>query len=138
MTLKTKSYILNIEPYKPGLSSSSKVGVEESAIKLSSNENALGASLIAVDAYKKHSSKISRYASGGCETLKKAIAKKYDIDPARVVCGAGSDEIIALLCQGFANIDDEILYSEYGFLMYPISAKRIGAKPVIAKKPILH
>ncbi|MDA0901983.1 MAG: histidinol-phosphate transaminase [Proteobacteria bacterium] len=131
MSLKAKSHILDINSYKAGLS---KAGKLQEVIKLSSNENALGTSPKAIAAYEKHSAQIFRYADGGCEGLKEAIANKYNIKSQRIVCGAGSDEIIALLCQAFAGEGDEVLYSEYGFLMYPISAKRVGAKPVIAKE----
>ena len=131
MTLETKPYILDINPYKPGIS---RVNNSSPVIKLSSNENALGASPKAIEAYRNHFSKISRYANGGCNNLRKAIAKKYGVNPDKVVCGAGSDEIIALLCQAFADVGEEVLYSEYGFLMYPISAKKIGAKPVAARE----
>jgi histidinol-phosphate aminotransferase len=120
------SYISEIENYVPG---KAKIGSKK-AIKLSSNENALGASLKAIAAYKNHADEISRYAGGSCNPLREAIAAKNKIDPERIVCGAGSDEIIALLTSAFAGIDDEIIYSEHGFLMYPISAKRVGARAV--------
>ena len=126
-----KPYILTIDPYKPG---KSKVGNTQKVIKLSSNENALGASPQAIEAYQSHTSKIFRYADGGCIELRNAIAKKYNINPDQLVCGAGSDEIIALLVQAFVEVGDEVLYSQHGFLMYPISAKRVGAIPIVASE----
>ncbi|MES2677772.1 MAG: histidinol-phosphate transaminase [Pseudomonadota bacterium] len=129
--IKAKEYILEIEPYKPG---KSKTGNNNQVIKLSSNENALGASPKAILAYQKHSDKVFRYADGGCIELRGALAKKYKIDINQIVCGAGSDEIIALITHSFCGVGDEVLYSEYGFLMYPISAKRVGAQGVIAKE----
>ena len=129
--IKAKEYILGIDPYKPG---KSKTGNDGRVIKLSSNENALGASPKAIDAYQKHSDKVFRYVDGGCEELKNALAAKYQIETDKIVCGAGSDEIIALLTHAFCGVGDEVLYSEYGFLMYPISAKRVGAKTVVAKE----
>lgn len=129
--LLAKSYIMAIDPYKPG---KSKVNNSQPVIKLSSNENALGASPKAIAAYQGHVDKVFRYADGGCAELRSAIANKYRINADRIVCGAGSDELIAFLTHAFCDVGDEVLYSEYGFLMYPISAKRVGAKPVIAKE----
>jgi len=129
--IKAKQYILEIEPYKQG---KSKAGNSNKIIKLSSNENALGSSPKAIDAYLKHSDKAFRYADGGCSELRDVLAKKYQIDADNIVCGAGSDEIIALLTHAFCDVGDQVLYSEYGFLMYPISAKRVGADSVTAKE----
>lgn len=125
------NYILDINSYKPG-----KESIQgQDAIKLSSNENALGSSPKALEAYNQHNSKIMRYADGSCLALRKAIAASNKVNADQVVCGAGSDEIIALLTSSFAKEGDEIIYSQYGFLMYPISAKRIGATPIkVAEK----
>ncbi len=130
MKLAAHQYLLEIENYVPG---KSKLG-DKKIIKLSSNENALGASPKALLAYKNHASEVSRYADGACTLLRETLAKKNKIAAERIVCGAGSDEILALLTSAFAGIGDEIIYSEHGFLMYPISAKRVGAKPVKVKE----
>jgi histidinol-phosphate aminotransferase len=123
-------YLLEIENYTPG-----KAKVEgKKAIKLSSNENALGSSPKAIKAYKNHAQDIFRYADGSCSLLREALAKKHQIEAKKIVCGAGSDELIALLTSAFAGIGDEVIYSEYGFLMYPISAKRVGARAVKVKE----
>jgi histidinol-phosphate aminotransferase len=129
--IKAKQYILEIEPYKQG---KSKIENNKQIIKLSSNENALGSSPKALAAYLEHSDKVFRYSDGSCTQLRNAISIKYNIDGDNIVCGAGSDEIIGLLTHSFCEVGDEVLYSEYGFLMYPISAKRVGANPVIAKE----
>jgi histidinol-phosphate aminotransferase len=123
-------YLLKIETYKPG---KAKIG-EKRAIKLSSNENALGSSPKATEAFKNHVSEIMRYADGSCSILRQALAVKNNIDAERIVCGAGSDEILAFLTSAFAGVGDEIIYSEYGFLMYPISANRVGARAVKVKE----
>jgi histidinol-phosphate aminotransferase len=129
--IKAKQYILEIEPYKQG---KSKTGNSNKIIKLSSNENALGSSPKAITAYLEHSDKAFRYADGGCLELRNVLAQKYHIDADNIVCGAGSDEIIALLNHAFCDVGDRVLYSEYGFLMYSISAKRVGADSVTAKE----
>lgn len=120
---------MKIEPYVPGQSRLEGAG---DPIKLSSNENPFGASKKAVEAIQRAASKSHRYPDGSCRELREAIAGVYGIDKERIICGAGSDELIALLCQAYAGNDDEVLYSQYGFLMYPISALRVGAKPVKA------
>lgn len=131
MKLLAHSYLSEIDNYKPG---KAKVGDKANIIKLSSNENALGSSPKAILAYNDHVLETFRYADGSCQALREAIAKKNNIDSNRIVCGAGSDEIIAFLTSAFASIDDEIIYSEHGFLMYPISAQRIGAKAIKVKE----
>lgn len=134
MKLSAHPYLSEIENYVPG-----KAKLEnKKVIKLSSNENALGASSKAIEAYKNHAQKISRYADGSCVELREAIAQKNKISANQIVCGAGSDEIIALLTQAFAGVGDEVIYSEHGFLMYPISAKRVGAKAIKVKEKNLR
>ncbi len=131
MNLTAHSYLSEIETYKPG---KAKVGNNSNIVKLSSNENALGSSPKAFEAYTKHAKEMFRYADGSCSSLREAIAKKNKIDAGKIVCGAGSDEILALLTAAFAGVGDEIIYSEHGFLMYPISAKKVGAVAIKAKE----
>lgn len=135
MQIKAHPYLSEIESYKPG---KSKVGDKNNIIKLSSNENAFGTSPKAALAYQNHIKEVFRYADGSCSNLRAALAKKHNIDAEKIVCGAGSDEIIALLTSSFAGIDDEIIYSKHGFLMYPISAKRVGARAVVAEEKNLR
>ncbi len=123
--------ILEIDPYVQGLSEIQGV---DKVIKLSSNESPFGASPNAIKAIKNHTDKVHRYADGNCNKLRQAIGEVYHLNPKHIVCGAGSDELIGLLCQAYAGPEDEVIYSEHGFLMYPISAKRVGAKPVIASE----
>ncbi|HCR91253.1 MAG TPA: histidinol-phosphate transaminase [Prolixibacteraceae bacterium] len=131
--IKAHEYLNEIESYKPGKAKIQGAGRE--FIKLSSNENALKSSKKALAAYKNHANEVFRYADGSCALLHKALANKHKIDAEKIVCGAGSDELLALLTQAFAGIDDEIIYSKHGFLMYPISAKRVGARAIaVAEK----
>lgn len=130
MKISTHSYLFEIDNYKPG---KAKIG-NQKVIKLSSNENALGSSWKAIEAYKKHLGQIARYADGSCLKLRQSLAKKNSIDPDQIVCGAGSDEILAFLTAAFVKAGDEVIYSQYGFLMYPISAKRVGAKAIAVKE----
>ena len=101
-------------------------------IKLSSNEGALGPSPRALAAVQKAAESMHRYPDGGASELRAAIAKRFGLDAERIVCGAGSDELIALLCRAYAGPGDEVLYSQYGFVMYPIATYGVGATPVAA------
>ncbi len=121
--------IMDITPYVGG--ESAIPGVQR-IIKLASNEGALGASPRAIAALKETAGDIFRYPDGGCQALRGAIGERFGLDPARMVCGAGSDELLGLLCRAYAGSGDEVLYTEHGFLMYPIAAKTAGATPVTA------
>ncbi len=124
-----KPGILGIDPYVGG---ESAVPGRDKVIKLSGNESAFGPSPKAVAAYTEAAESLHRYPDGGCTGLRDALAALHGLDAARIVCGAGSDELISLLCHAYAGPGDEVLYSEHGFLMYPISAKAAGATPVSA------
>lgn len=131
MTLVPRPGILEIAPYVGGESKSE--GSEKPA-RLASNENPLGASPKAVEAYKALADELNRYPDGGAVALREAIARRYDLPVERLVCGAGSDELISLLVRAYAGPGDEVLYSRHGFLMYGISARTVGATPVTAEE----
>lgn len=121
--------IMKIAPYVPGKDS---IDGKETIAKLSSNEGALGPSPKAMAAYAKAAADLHRYPDGDTANLRKALGRHYGLDPARIVCGAGSDEILNLLVRAYCGPGDELLYSQYGFLMYAINALGVGATPVAA------
>lgn len=127
MTLQPRPGILDIAAYVAG---ESKVEGRETAVRLAANENPLGPSPKAIEAYKALVGEINRYPDGGALALRQALARRYDLGLERLVCGAGSDELIALLVRAYAGPGDEVLYSRHGFLMYGISARAAGATPV--------
>jgi histidinol-phosphate aminotransferase len=100
------------------------------AVKLSSNENPFGASDRAKEAFQRSVHQIHRYPSTDHASLRQAIGEVHGLDPARIICGVGSDEIITFLCQAYAGPKDEVVFTEHGFLMYRISALAVGATPV--------
>jgi histidinol-phosphate aminotransferase len=116
--------ILGIEPYKGG--ESSLAGFEK-PIKLASNENPLGQSPRVRDALLEAVRTLERYPDGHAVALRAAIGERYGIDPARLVCGAGSDEIFQLLARGYLAPGDEIVQSQYAFLVYRLVAQQSGA-----------
>ena len=127
--------ILDISPYVAG-KSAAKGG--NRATKLSANENPLGPSPAAKAAYIEAAGTLETYPSANHAPLQAAIAKVHGLEAERIICGAGSDEIIAFLCNTYAGEGDEVIYSQYGFAMYPISAMAAGATPVVAPETSRH
>ena len=121
--------ILDIAPYVGG---DAKLEGFERPIRLASNESALGPSPKAIAAYRALAGEIHRYPDGSADELRHALGEHYGLDPARIVCGAGSDELIGLLQRAYSGPGTEVLYSRHGFLMYPIGAQAAGATPVAA------
>lgn len=118
---------MDIAPYVGGASST---GTGKRVIKLSSNEGALGPSPKAMEAYTNAAASLHRYPDGHATQLRDAIAARHGLDASKIVCGAGSDEIISLLCQAYAGPGAEVVHSAHGFLMYALSSKAAGATPV--------
>lgn len=121
--------ILDIEPYVPGPSGDDD---GRPVIKLSSNESALGPSPLAVEAARRAAGSVVRYPDGGASELREALGERWSLDPTRIVCGNGSDELLAMLARVYAGPGDEVLYSRHGFALYPIVARAAGATPVAA------
>jgi histidinol-phosphate aminotransferase len=121
--------VMDITPYVGG--ESGAPGANR-AVKLSANENPHGPSPAAIDAYRALADRLADYPDGGAVALRRAIGRAQGIDPARIVCGAGSDELIALLCKAYAGPGDTVVHSRHGFLMYSLSARAAGATPVAA------
>ncbi|WP_298957698.1 histidinol-phosphate transaminase [uncultured Methylobacterium sp.] len=121
--------VLDIEAYVPG-KSAAPAGVK--LHKLSSNETPLGASPAAIAAMRATADGLELYPDGNATTLREAIARKYGLDPTRIVCGAGSDELLSLLTYAYMGPGDEGLYSQYGFLVYRIAILAAGGTPVVA------
>ena len=127
-TPQPKPYILDISPYVPGVA---KAADGRTLIKLSANENPLGSSEAALAAMAAPH-EAARYPDPDSIALRAALGELHDIDPARIVCGTGSDELLNLAAQGFAGPGDEVLMPQYSFSVYPIAARRVGAVPVEA------
>jgi histidinol-phosphate aminotransferase len=119
--------ILDISLYEGG---KSHVAGMSNPLKLSSNENPFGPSEKAREVFLRSVHQLHRYPSTDHAGLRGAIADTHRLDAARVICGAGSDEIITFLCQAYAGPGDEVVFTEHGFLMYRISSMAVGATPV--------
>ncbi len=120
--------ILKIDPYVPGKSSAPGVA---RIFKLSSNESPLGASKKAIEAFKSVAGKLEDYPEGSALRLREAIGKRYGLDPARIVCGCGSDDLLHLLATAYIGEGDEGIFTTHGFLVYEIAILAAGGKPVV-------
>ena len=124
-----KEWILGISPYVPG-----KAAADDGRplIKLSANENPLGTGQAARAALIAATADLATYPDPGAAKMREAIAAAHGLDPARVIYGTGSDELLHIAASAYAGPGDEILYVKYGFSVYDIAARRVGATPVIA------
>lgn len=99
-------------------------------LKLSSNENPLGCSEAARAAYAAAAADLHRYPPTDHAALRHAIGAVHGLDPDRIICGVGSDEVLQFVTQAFAGVGDEVITTQHGFSMYPILARMVGAIPV--------
>lgn len=123
-----KPWIEGIHAYVPGRA---KTADGRELVKLSANENPLGTSPAALAALAR-AAPPARYPDPDAGALRTAIGAFHGIDPARVVCGTGSDELLNLAAQGYAGPGDEVLFTRFSFAVYEIAARRCGAVPVEA------
>ena len=128
-TIRFKKF--SIEAYKPGKSSIKKF---KNIIKLSANESALGISKKVQKVVSNKNLNFFRYPDGKSRALRDQLSKKFRCDKERIICGAGSDEVIQMICQLFLKPKDEVIVPQYSFLMYRIYAKIVGANVIFAKE----
>jgi histidinol-phosphate aminotransferase len=121
--------VLDIAPYVPGKSSAPGVA---KVFKLSSNETPLGPSPKAIEAYRAVAAHLEDYPDGAASELREAIGAAFGLDPARIVCGAGSDDLLNLIARAYLADGDEAIHTTHGFLVYPIATLGAGAKPIVA------
>ncbi|HLQ91221.1 MAG TPA: histidinol-phosphate transaminase [Xanthobacteraceae bacterium] len=121
--------VLDIDPYVPGKSAAPGVA---RVFKLSSNETPLGPSPQAKAAYLKVAEHLEDYPDGSARPLREAIGRAFGLDPNRIVCGAGSDDLLNLIADAYLSDGDEAIHTTHGFLVYPIATLGSGAKPVVA------
>ena len=127
--MRTKKF--NFKAYKPGKSSVKRV---RRIIKLSANESALGVSPKVKKIISDNNINIFRYPDGRSEELRKQISKSFNCDKDKIICGAGSDEVIQMLCLLFLKPKDEVVVPQFSFLMYRIYSNIVGAKVIFAKE----
>jgi len=133
--LKPNAAVQKLAPYKQG---QSIVVGHEDPIKLSSNESSHGPSPLALKAYHDTSAKLFRYPDGNQTDLRAAIGDVFSLDPNRIICGNGSEELQLLLVRAFVAAGDEVICSENSFVMGRIHAAAQGAVVVNAPEPNHH
>jgi histidinol-phosphate aminotransferase len=101
-------------------------------LDLSLNESSFGASPRAIVAAQARARTLERYPDPASRALRAAIGRAYDLDPARIACGNGSEELLDVMGRLFARPGDEILFTRHGFVQFPIVAMRVGATAVTA------
>ncbi len=126
---KPKPYIAAIHAYTPG---KAKADDGRVLIKLSANENPLGCSPQASEALAAQRSNMARYPDPASNALREALANTYGLQAAQIVCGTGSDELLNLIAAGYAGQGDEIIHVNYGFVVYEIATRKVGADVVMA------
>ncbi len=134
MSPTPKPGILDIAPYVGGRAHAPGV---ERVFKLSSNESALGPSPVALAEFGQAAGGIDIYPEGSAKILREAIGEHFGLDPARIVCGNGSDELLTMLAGIYLQPGDEMLFSEHAFLVYRIAALANSAVPVTVPEPDL-
>lgn len=127
--------ILDISPYVGGRSQATGAGP---TYKMSSNESPLGPSARALSAFQAAAGAMHLYPDSTATMLRKAIGDTWGLNPDRIMCGNGSDEILHLLPQIYAGPGDEVIFSEHGFLVYKIVALAASAVPVVVPEPELR
>ena len=136
MSIETfaNQHILDLVAYKPGKpidETARELGLEpDQIVKLASNENPLGPSPKAQEAIARIASGVHIYPDGASFNLRNALASNLGVDFDQTVVGAGSSEIIELLCHALLNPESEVIAAKHAFSMYPIMAKVFGAKYV--------
>jgi len=133
-TPKPRPGVMNVAPYVGGLHSVD--GVKD-VIVLASNETPLGPSEHAMRAYEKAARELHRYPDGHATDLRATLGRRFGCDKERIVCGAGSDEVIQPLIRAYSGPGDEVLYSRHGFSIYRIFATGVGATAVAAPEKVL-
>ena len=116
--------ILDIAPYTPGKSPVPEPG--RKVFKLSANETPFGPSPKAIAAYQEAAAHLEDYPEGTSRLLREAIGRAFGLDPDRIICGAGSDEILNLLAHVYLGPGDEAISTTHGFLVYPIARHLSG------------
>jgi histidinol-phosphate aminotransferase len=123
--------VLKIQAYVPGKSNAPGAA---KVFKLSSNETPLGPSPHAIAAYNAVGHHLEDYPDGAATALREAIGRALGLDPARIVCGAGSDDLLNLIARAYLQDGDEAIHTTHGFLVYPIATLGAGATPVVAEE----
>ena len=126
--IRTRIDLSHLPVYEPGVAD---VPHADDAIKLSSNESALGPSPSARAVYEVQATALLRYPDPGCTGLRSAIAEFNNLCLDQVLIGTGSESLIRLLTRLYAGEGDDVVVSAHAFSLYKIAAVSVGARPVL-------
>jgi len=125
--------VRTLAPYQPGKPIAElqrEYGLTH-IIKLASNECPYAPGAAVTDVIKTHLAQLCRYPDGNGFELKQALAKKFHVDPTQITLGNGSSDILDMVVRAFATSNNEVVFSQYGFAVYPIVTKAVSAKAVV-------
>ena len=125
--------VRSLKPYQPGKPLAElerEYGIRQ-AVKLASNENPLGPSPAALNVIREHLDELARYPDGNGFALKAALASKHDVEAAQITLGNGSNDILELLARAFVMPDNDVIFSQHAFAVYPIVTQAVGARAVV-------
>ncbi|MDA3977598.1 histidinol-phosphate transaminase [Gallibacterium sp. AGMB14963] len=125
--------VKKLSPYQAGKPTEElerELGIHN-IVKLASNENPFGLSDSAKQAILNELNQLTRYPDSNGFYFKQAVAKKFQLDPAQITLGNGSNDLLELIAHTFASEDDEIIFSQYAFIVYPLVTQAINAKAVV-------
>ena len=134
--LKQVSDLIPYVPGKPVEELERELGITGS-IKIASNENPLGPSGLAVEAALKAINEVNRYPDGDCFYLKRKLADKLGVNESNLIIGNGSNEVIEIIARTYLSENDEAIYGQHAFIVYPIVTQAVGAKHVVSPMPDL-
>lgn len=121
--------VLTVSPYRGG--EGSGFGMNR-VHKLSSNEGAFGPPPGVGPVVARVLAEAHIYPEGEARDLRAAIGRRFGLDPERIICGNGSDDIIAQLCVAYGGPGREVLMSEHGFSIYYIAGTYAGSRVIKA------
>jgi histidinol-phosphate aminotransferase len=126
MSLPFKPHIATLPVYKPPAVPDGVARV----VDMSSNENPLGPSPMAIAALREAASMVHRYPDASSAALKAALARKWDLGPANIALGNGADEWVLLLCLSFLEPGAQVVMAQGSFISYLLRATELGAQIV--------
>ncbi|MDR3460034.1 MAG: histidinol-phosphate transaminase [Verrucomicrobiae bacterium] len=134
MSLPLSPFLKTLPVYQPGRpieEVARELGLPaETIIKVASNENPFGPSPLAIAAMQKALAGVNLYPDGNAFYLKQKLAAKLGVEPANLVLGNGSNEIIEFVAHALLAPGADIVVSQYCFAIYPIVAKMFGASVI--------
>lgn len=130
--LRVREQVNRLRPYSPGKPIEElkrELGLEQ-IIKLASNENAFGPSMLAVQAVTGALAETNRYPDSSCFTLKQRLAARLGVGENQIIVGNGSDGLLKLIAETFVSPGDEVVMPHPSFVQYEFVGTLMGGRCV--------